>query len=105
MQPNNSDVLSFLNDDSSTPQRWARVAIIQGDTVHARYVNYMVGPLPVDGNTQILPLEYCYNSGRNSIRIPLMNLVALGNRGQLAAINISDITEDLLGARLDGRLD
>jgi primary-amine oxidase len=101
LQPNKSEVLPFLDASSSTPRRWARVAVIQGDFVHARYVNYMVGPLPVDHKTQILPLEYCYNSGRNSIRIPLMNLIALGDREQLAAINISDITEDLLGARLD----
>ena len=33
-----------------------------------------------------------------------MSLVALSDRGQLAALNISDITEDLLGARLDGAL-
>lgn len=104
LQPNKTDVLPFLDDLSSSPARWARVAVIQGDSNHARLVNYMVGPLPVDGKTRILPLEYCYNSGRNSIRIPLMSLVTLGDRGRLAAINISDITEDLLGAKLDGGL-
>lgn len=105
LQPNKTEVPPFLDDTSPAPQRWARVAIIQGGFVHARYANYMVGPLPVDGKTRILPLEYCYNSGRNSIKIPLMSLVTLGDRGQLAAVNISDITEDLLGARLDGGLD
>ena len=104
LQPNKTEVLPYLDESSSSPARWARVAVIQGNWSHASLVNYMVGPLPVNDNTRILPLEYCYNSGRNAVRIPLMSLVALSDRGQLAALNISDITEDLLGARLDGAL-
>lgn len=104
LQPNKTDVLPYIDGSSPSPARWARVAVTQGDSLHASLANYMVGPLPVDDNTNLSPLEYCYNSGRNSIRVPMINLLALGDRGQLAAVNISDITEDLLGARLDGSL-
>ena len=102
LQPNKTDVLPYLDGSSSAPSRWARVVIAQGDSLQALLANYMLS-LPVDENTRILPMEYCYNSGhRNAVRNPVPNLYALGDRVHVFAINISDITEDLLGARLDG---
>lgn len=105
IQPNKTDVISYIDGSSSTPARWARLAVAQGASVEPVLANYMVGPLPVSDKTNILPLEYCYNSGnRNSIKNPAPSGYALGNRAHLAAINISDITQDLLGARLDGKI-
>ena len=58
----------------------------------------MVGPLPVSTQTQILPLEYVFNSGRNYIKNPIQDFFAIMEYGTSIAQNMSDITEELLGA-------
>jgi len=42
LQPNKTDVLSYLAGNSAPPARWARVAIVQSATEEARIVNYRV---------------------------------------------------------------
>jgi primary-amine oxidase len=106
LQPNKTEVTPYIDGSSPAPARWARLAVAQGASFEPILANYMVGPLPVSNNTNILPLEYCFNSGnRHSIKNPAPNAYAVGDRANLVAINISDITQDLLGARLDGSID
>jgi hypothetical protein len=56
-----------------------------------------VGPLPIEETAELLPLEFCYSSGRNYVANPL----AYQNELQLWALSmvmgISDITQALLG--------
>ncbi len=42
LQPNKSDVISYLNGSSGPPARWARDVIEQGASKTAHIVNYMV---------------------------------------------------------------
>jgi primary-amine oxidase len=57
-----------------------------------------VGPLPPDRTTEIHPLSYIYNSGRNFVRSPLPDLVGLVEWGCKIAEEIEDIVLDLLGS-------
>ncbi|KAK4970550.1 hypothetical protein LTR66_011535 [Elasticomyces elasticus] len=98
LRPNKTDALLYLADTANVPQRWARVALAQNVQDQALIVYYMVGPLPISSGSQALPLEYCFNSGRNYVPNPVGNYVRLQDFSLALAENISDITEALLGA-------
>lgn len=57
-----------------------------------------MGPLPVSEFTEISPLTYCYNSGRNHVFNPIANQDALAKWLIGLAMNASDITLELLGS-------
>lgn len=61
-------------------------------------VYYMCGPPPISSETRVLPLDYVLNSGLNYVRNPILDFFSLFNFGLEMALNISDITQDLLGA-------
>ncbi|KAE8447169.1 hypothetical protein EG329_011000 [Mollisiaceae sp. DMI_Dod_QoI] len=96
LQPNKSDVISYLNGSSGPPARWARAVIEQGASKTAYIVNYMVGPLPIDNSSVVIPLEFCYSSGRNYAVNPLADQDKLQMWAKSFAIGISDITDELL---------
>lgn len=58
----------------------------------------MVGPLPVSPKTRVEPLNYIFNSGHNYVRNPVQDFVAISDFGLSLALNLSDITQELLGA-------
>jgi len=96
LPPNKTDALEFLQSNAA-PQRWARVVINQGATDKAGIVQYMVGPLPASEDTQILPLTYLYNSGRNFVRNPLPDFESIVGWFSDLGEEVSDMIKDLLG--------
>ncbi|KIX05692.1 uncharacterized protein Z518_03664 [Rhinocladiella mackenziei CBS 650.93] len=99
LRPNKSDVLDYLDNNGPVPDRWARVSNLEVHENDASIVDYMVGPLPPSNHTQILPLTYCYNSGRNHVQSPVSDVFALLDWALSIGENASDITQDLLGAK------
>ncbi|MCJ1381152.1 hypothetical protein MMC17_004261 [Xylographa soralifera] len=99
LTPNKSDSLQYLDGASQPPARWARVTVshVATEEDEAMLIDYMVGPLPVDDTTQILPLDFCYNSGRNYARNPIPNIEGFLHWIIDSVEEISDITLDLLG--------
>jgi len=86
-----------MSGETNKLPRYARVIVNRGAEVEATIHEYMVGPLPTSDDTQIVPLTFCYNTGRNYIKNPLPefeNIVQwftdLGNE-------LSDLIGDLLG--------
>jgi primary-amine oxidase len=53
--------------------------------------------LPVKKATEILALDFCYNSGRNYVPNPLAHQAELQVWALSMIMNISDITQALLG--------
>lgn len=103
LQPNKSDVLAYIDTNSSAPTRYAH-AVLDVRSVEDAYVqDYIIGPLPVrNGTTTIAPLNFPYNKGigkqRNynsdeDLRIEWLN--------EFAA-TIVDITMDLWGIEIRG---
>lgn len=58
----------------------------------------MVGPLPISKDSLIIPLEYTFNSGRNYVRNPIQDFSAIQDFALAMAENVSDITQELIGA-------
>lgn len=100
LRPNKSDAISYLYASHEVPERWARMVVLQ-HLDEPYLVHYAVGPLPVSESSQILPLEYTFNSGRHKVRSPIRNFDAVGQFGAQLGRNISDITKDLLGAEVE----
>jgi hypothetical protein len=57
-----------------------------------------VGPLPPTPATEVLPLDFCYNSGRNYVRNSMPNLPEL----ELWACSTGSDASDITLALLDG---
>lgn len=98
LRPNKSDVVDYLDHNGPLPERWARLSNLEAHKDAAFIVEYMVGPLPPSNKTQILPLTYCYNSGRNRVQSPLSDVFGLLDWALSIGENASDITQDLLSA-------
>ena len=98
LRPNKTDAIPYLHEAAPAPERWAKAAVAQNFDEGPVMVYYMIGPLPVSPETQILPLEYIFNSGRNYVSSPVQDFLAISDFGFEIATNISDITHDLLGA-------
>lgn len=98
LRPNKSDVVEYLDSNGPPPNRWARVVILESQQSEAFLRDYMVGPLPPSDITEILPLTYCHNSGRNSIQSPISDVFGFLDWAMEIGESVSDITQDLLGA-------
>ncbi|KAK4544002.1 hypothetical protein LTR36_004776 [Oleoguttula mirabilis] len=99
LKPNKTDAASYLyNDGPSPPERWAKAAIAQNLKDGPYMIYYMVGPLPISKDSVILPLEYVFNSGRNYVQNPMKDYTAIQDFALALAENVSDITQELLGA-------
>lgn len=68
MNPNKSDVLSYIDGSGLPPTRYAHVVLDYRASVNPYYADIIVGPLPVqNGSTTWQSLEYPYTrktSGR-----------------------------------------
>ena len=98
LKPNKTGAIPYLHADGELPERWAKVTLAENREDGPFIVYYMVGPLPVSSSTRVLPLKYTFNSGRNWVRNPVFDFVAIQNFGLQLAQNVSDITQELLGA-------
>lgn len=101
LRPNKTDAAPYLYNDADIPERWAKVAVSQNFDNEPYMVYYMAGPLPITKETHILPLSYVFNNGRNYVRNPVQDFYAIMEFGLSIAHNLSDITEELLGARVN----
>ena len=101
LQPNKTVVLQYLNGTTGPPPRWARALVAQGKNDEPFAVDYMVGPLPVTAATKVLPLSFCYNSGRNYVYNPMPNLVEMYAWAFSIGRDVSDITRALLAGEMN----
>ena len=105
LRPNKSDALPFLAGDAEHPQRWAKAAVSQLID-HESYVSYFaIGPLPISAATELLPLQWCFASGRNYVKNPVISYQRFQAWGRQVAANVSDITLELLDAAVDDHID
>ena len=99
LKPNKTDAVAYLYDDGpSPPERWAKAAIAQNLEDGPYMVYYMIGPLPITKDSTILPLYYPFNSGRNNVPNPIQDFAAIQDFALVMAEDVSDITQELLGA-------
>ncbi|KAK3625708.1 hypothetical protein LTR22_023453 [Elasticomyces elasticus] len=99
LKPNKTDTAPYLyEDDAPKPERWAKAAVSQNFEDGPYMVYYQVGPLPITKDSQVLPLNYMFNSGRNYVRNPMYDFGAIQDFALSMAENVSDITQELLGA-------
>lgn len=98
LKPNKTDAVPYLYGDGPEPQRWAKAAVSQTIDSEPYMVYYMVGPLPITSSSSVQPLVYVFNSGSNKIKNPVQDFVAISHFGFNMAENISDITQELIGA-------
>ena len=101
LRPNKSDATPYLYDGADIPERWAKVAVSQNFDNEPYMVYYMTGPLPISKDTEVLPLSYVFNNGRNYVRNPVQDFFAIMDFGLSIAQNLSDVTEELLGASVN----
>ncbi|KIW24633.1 uncharacterized protein PV07_10337 [Cladophialophora immunda] len=99
LRPNKTSVVDYLDHNGPVPDRWARLSAVETKGDDAFIVEYMVGPLPPSNKTQLLPLTYCHNSGRNYVQSPISDVFALLDWALSIGENASDVTQDLLGAK------
>ncbi|KAF2668453.1 amine oxidase catalytic domain-containing protein [Microthyrium microscopicum] len=107
LMPNKTDVLPFLADavEQSEVGSYARVVMLQNKEWGkdlGGISEWMVGPLPVGERTTMQPLSYCYNSGRNHIRRPVPDIIALYEWfNSIVNGQLKDLMQDLLGETPD----
>ena len=98
LRPNKTDAVSYLYNDATVPERWAKAAVSQQFDDRPHIVYYMAGPLPITSRSKVLPLNYVFNNGANYIQNPVLDFQLLMDFGLTLAENVSDITQELLGA-------
>lgn len=100
LRPNKTDAVPYLFSDGKVPERWAKMVVAQKLDHEPHLVYYAVGPLPVSNTTQILPLTYPFNSGKNAVKSLFTDFGAIADFSMKLGQSISDITQDLLGATM-----
>lgn len=101
LRPNKSEVVDYLDNDGPRPDRWARVAVLESHKDNSFITDYMVGPLPPSNATDIIPLTYCHNSGKNWVQTPISDVFGLIAWASEIGERVSDITQELLGATVN----
>ena len=100
LQPNKSQVLPYLWQNHDAPERWSKIALASFDDGQATLAYHAVGPLPISPKTRALHLTYPFN-GRNRIRNPMAEFVSVMEFSTTLGENISDITTELLNAKIN----
>ncbi|KAI0484188.1 copper amine oxidase [Xylariaceae sp. FL0804] len=101
LQPNKSDVLPYLWQDEAVPERWAKVVLSHNSDHRPTLIYHAVGPLPVSKETRAVALNYAFNSGRNDVPNLMADFMESLDWALSLAANASDITSELLDARLN----
>lgn len=94
--PNKTDVISYIDGNSSAPERWAHAVLDLRSTDQPTYTDILVGPLPIDNvTTTWTPLEYPHTRKGGSIRNLDADYDALAVFLWNISATVSDITLDL----------
>jgi len=101
LKPNKTDASPYLQGDGTIPARWAKVVLSHYQDGEALLIYHAVGPLPVSNKTTVTPLEFPFTDGRHSVRNMMVDFVGSMQFGANLLDSISDITEELLGARFN----
>ncbi|GAB7364720.1 hypothetical protein MBLNU230_g5520t1 [Neophaeotheca triangularis] len=101
LQPNKSDTAPYLYENGSPPLRYAKIMIRQAIDSVPHLVYYQVGPLPISAESTMQPLTYPFNSGRNHVESLIEDYNSMLEFAMAAGARISDITDELLGARVN----
>lgn len=101
LQPNKSQALPYLFAEESEPGRWAKVVLSHNTHDGPFLTYYAVGPLPVSADTKVELLVYPFNSGRASVPNLMGDFVGSTEFALSLAENITDITTELLGAKVN----
>lgn len=103
LQPNKSQAVPYLFEDQDKPGRWAKV-VLSHHTKNGPFLTYYaVGPLPLSAETTVELLMYPFNSGRSSIPNLMADFVGSAEFALSLAENVSDITFELLGSKVNGK--
>ncbi|KAH6723513.1 copper amine oxidase [Leptodontidium sp. MPI-SDFR-AT-0119] len=109
LHPNKTDILNYLDRNSTKPRKYARVVINEGGKEIPDATEYFVGPLPIDNTTTIKTLDYIYTS---SPHIPFNARFEDGPRSTAidsivakTMSSIADITKDLMEIEYYGQSD
>lgn len=101
LRPNKTDVVPYLFEDGKAPQRWAKAVLALNVDDTPSLVYHAVGPLPISKDSQILPLTYPFNSGRNHVKSEIKDYAAIIKFGDQLGESLADITQELLDAATD----
>lgn len=101
LQPNKSQSLPFLYEEQARPQRWAKAVLSHYTDDVPQLSYYAIGPLPVSDATKVEPLTFPFSNGRNSIVSLRADFLSAGEFALNLAENVSDITTELLGAKVN----
>ena len=101
LQPNKSDVLSYLDGHGAAPARYARVVVDNRTSHDPFFWNILVGPLPIDNKTTTwTSLEYPFTkkSGGKVRNIDTDPYLVYSQWIMPVAQSIANITQDLWNA-------
>lgn len=101
LQPNKTQSLPYLYEEQVRPKRWAK-AVLSHYTDHVPQLSYYaIGPLPVSDATKVEPLTYPFTNGQNTVVSLRADFLSAGEFALNLADNVSDITTELLGAKVN----
>ncbi|TWU71601.1 hypothetical protein ED733_003204 [Metarhizium rileyi] len=106
LSPNKSDALPFLNSKTTKPPpRYARATLMFGATPNPYLQEYVIGPIPIDNNTQVQPLQYLHNnSGKGKLPVDIADVGAFLHFANKVGLSVADITEGLWDGTLNDSL-
>jgi len=68
-QPNKTDALSYFDKGGNIPKRWAKASISFGATEEPYVQEFVVGPLPINGDSMFFPDTFGTHGEDAKIRI------------------------------------
>ncbi|KAF3067550.1 Membrane primary amine oxidase [Trichoderma lentiforme] len=93
--PNKSDVLLFINKNTTKPPpRYARATLMFGATPNPFLQDYVIGPLPITNNTQVQPLQFLYNNaGKGKVAVDFADRSEVLQLAKDVGLSVVDITK------------
>lgn len=101
LQPNKTQSLPYLYEEQARPERWAKAVLSHYTDDVPQLSYYAIGPLPVSEATKVEPLTYPFSDGRNTVLNQMADFLSAGEFAMRLAENVSDITTELLGAKVN----
>lgn len=96
LQPNKSDALNYLDSGAAAPPRYAHATLLYGATTAPYIQEYMVGPLPISGNSTVSELNYIYTKGKGQQLYFLADAASIQALQLQVGTQIQNITKALL---------
>lgn len=91
---NKTAVLPYIDGESASPSKYARVVIFQGGKEEPDSQEYMVGPLPVGTETKVEKLDYIFNGGKGGA-IPFNGRAFDGKRSTASVPLLTKVMTDV----------